>query len=358
MNYKILLTPAEPYFFGNEKSFKYPGQETGGAYSNNYFIRGEDLPSQSAILGVLRFLLLPNIKTDYSYSDKEKEENGKAVGKESFNIDSFDVQDFGVIKNISPVFITDGADTYIPVPLNDNSAVGKRIIGEATEARKIKDYVPLSDFRIISNTSDGKRLYTEEYDVKSGLSSGFLNLTDRCIYSDFIHSTIRVGINRHTEKNGFFKKEYKTLRKGCSFAVYAQIDKDVDDTPISVFMGQGKSPFSVRFIKAENTLVRDVESVLSGAPDDYSLIYCLGNAVVNSNPCENTLFSAYRSSDYRSFMTNFNQSVKKGTLHRLIKAGSIFITDKPDEWMKDHSNKNAEKIGFNQFIILTGGRKE
>lgn len=357
MNYKVILTPAEPYFFGNEKNFKYPGQNTGGAYSNSYFIRSEDMPSQSAILGVLRFLLLAHIKADYAYFDIERAENAKAVGEESFNIDSSKIQSFGMIKSISPVFITDGTDSYIPVPVNDNSAAGEKRIEEGAEERKIKDYIPFADYKPV-NTADGKKLYANDYDVKSGLSYGFLNLTNRCVYSDLIQSSVRVGINRSTDKNGFFKKEYKMLRKGCSFAVYAQIDKEMADTPMPVFMGQGKSPFSVRFIKEENVLEKDVISVLGGIPEGYSLIYCLSNAIVHANPCENTVFSAYRSSDYRSFMTNFSKSVKKGKLHRLIKAGSIFITDKPDEWIQNYSDKNAEQIGFNQFIISAGGNKE
>lgn len=350
MVYKVTFSPAEPYFFGNEKSFKYPGQKIGGAYSNSYFIRSEDMPSQSGILGTLRFLLLPHIKTDYSYSDDEKRENAEAVGEKSFNIDSEKIQKFGLIKKISPVFITDGKDTYIPAPLNDNSEYNRN-----TDNKNAKKYIPLADFKQVK-TSDGIKLYAADYNTKYGLTSGFLNLADNNIYFDLIESSTRVGINRAADNDGFFKKEYKMLKKGYSFAVYADIEKEMGDSPVPVYMGQGKSPFSVKFEKSENNLENEVKEALGKLNSQHKIIYCLSNAVVSKNPCDNTLFAAYQSSDYRSFMTNFSKSVKKGKLHRLIKAGSIFITDKPNDWIQNHSNKNAEQIGFNKFIIAGGSK--
>ena len=64
--YKVLFKPLESYFLGNERSF---GFDTGNI---RYYAESKEIPSQSTILGTLRYLGLQHVKSDFDYSDKEK----------------------------------------------------------------------------------------------------------------------------------------------------------------------------------------------------------------------------------------------------------------------------------------------
>lgn len=362
--YKVTFKPVEPYFFGNEKNFAFPGQKQESVYASSYFIRSEKAPSQSTILGALRYLFLPHKKADYSYSCSEIKANNEAVGEASFDIDSAKVQCFGVIKKISPVFICGKNDdgeivTLIPTPMDHNRADDKDT--ETKEKEKIKRdvYSPFDEY-IEVNTSEEKKLYAKDFDVKEGLEHSWVSLEKGEIYTEDIlfKSDLRIGINRTEKNDGFFKKEYCMLENDFSFAVYAELDTKNIPSSQCVFLGQGKSAFTVTFTEEENNLQSRVKDFLSkevykrsGEP----FIYCLGDSFVSNFDNQIVLFCAIDTKDYRAFKTREKGRIEKGeTLYRLLKAGSIIISEKNDEWVDKNKKSNAEKIGFNTFVISGG----
>ena len=391
--YKITFTPCEPYFFGNEKSFLYPGQSVRGLYANSYFIKGEEMPSQSALLGALRYIFLVHKKADYNYTMDELSDNNAVVGNKSFDIDSPEMQSFGIIKKCSPVFIHKADGTkIIPTPFDHRVKRDDTSEGKGKKSRVYNTtYAPFSEYKDDIETLDGKKLYADDFEVKDGLADSYVALPHEnspgSIYSssDVFTSDTRIGINRGVKNDGFFKKEYKMLKDGFSFAVYAVLDIDayacvardkaIDITkPQTVFLGQGKSAFSVEFTETaeapENDPFKDVfysevKKFLSSHPKKEKLVYCLSDTAVSSDPYENTLFSAVKTKEYRAFKTVVKETdennkeirgrvVKGSVLHRLIKAGSVFLTDDPAEWIAAHKNEKAEMIGFNSFIIIGG----
>ena len=60
--YKVLFHPIEPYFLGNERSF---GFDKGNI---RYYAESKEMPSQSTILGTLRYLGLKHVKSDFDYT--------------------------------------------------------------------------------------------------------------------------------------------------------------------------------------------------------------------------------------------------------------------------------------------------
>ncbi len=369
--YKITFKPVEPYFFGNEKNFTFPGQKQKSAYASSYFIRSEKAPSQSTVLGALRYIFLPHKKADYSYLDNEKIDNENAIGKASFDVDyvpenSSDsvIQNFGIIKKVSPVFICGQNNfgenvTLIPTPMDHNGTVKKSARTHRNSDKKILQYLPLSKYTEV-NTTEGKKLYSEDFDVKKGIECSYVSLENSEIYTinDLFESDLRVGINRAEKKDGFFKKEYCMLRKGFSFAVYAELDTDNPPQSECVFLGQGKSSFAVTFTEEANNLENRVKEFL-GKEDykrvDFPFIYCLGDSFVSDFDDESVLFCALDVKDYRSFKSKEKGRVEKGgVLYRVLKAGSIIITENPKEWVEKNMKENANKIGFNTYVILGG----
>ncbi len=338
-NYLVKLTPQEPYFFGNEKTFKFSGEENQGQLRNSYFIRSERTPLQSTLMGALRYILMP-YKDFVHYA-----ENSEVVGDESFKIHA-ENQSFGVIKEISPLFIMKGEDKYVVTPFDCR---------KESNAQDAESYVPFSEYSDDVLTDKGKKIYTTEFNAKDGIIDSYVNISDKSIISaDKLFSTeIRTGVKKAVgsvdDEKAFFKKEYCRLNSDYCFAFYALLDKGAklpEKMRTEVFMGQGKSLFIAEFIEEKNTLEDDVSNILSK-----DISYCLSDSLVKSDVYDYCKFAAVRLRDYRAYETMRDGKVKKGSaLYKLIKAGSVFIPSDNDKFREKIENSNCQKIGFNYVI--------
>lgn len=358
--YRVEFTPISPYFFGNEKTFSYPGQKVGNALRNQYYIKSERMPSQTTILGALRYLFLAHKNADYTYTEAQFSENAARVGKESFDISRDHEQDFGTIHGISPVFLYHKKDgILIPTPFDHNAAGDN------------EKYTPFSHYGAVE-TPDGEKLYTEDYDAKIGLTDSFMKLKDASIISSdsIFDSECRVGIAVGKKSDGFFKKNYVMLKKGYSFSVYLTLtDENAVDAlkkeyhgAVSVFMGQGKSAFLVSFTEDENTVTEQLRVYLKrNIPQNGKVLYFLSDAVLSDSTAlyESTLFAAVKTKDHRAFHieyedVNNKQKIgrvgKRDILYQLISAGSVLIVSDTDRTVSLFQNANAQKIGLNQIV--------
>lgn len=365
--YKVTFTPSGPYFFGNEKTFGYPGQDVGGALNNRYFIRGEALPSQTTLLGALRYMLLP-LK---GYGNLAEKVNVDAVGKESYHINAGTVQNFGRIRSLSPLFLTKGTEIFVPTPFDHNSdEPGFTKIEENGKPKKIYYYTPFQNY-IGLTTPDGEKLYTEDFNVKKGVTDSFVSLTDLHLEDDLFDSEVRVGILRRSTEDGFFKKEYRVLKKGYSFAVFAGIDGDsLDGRCEIVSLGQGKVPFAVRFERCadgEGDLAGMAAAALSKEKHPVPTYYCLGDLFLDDVNYEefytgHLRFAVTKTKDFRNFRTGAGGRIEKShLLYRLIRAGSVFMpAEKSAEDLasvlaeKSVNQTNAKQIGWNRIIRIGG----
>ena len=338
-SYLVKLTPQEPYFFGNEKTFKFSGEENQGQLRNSYFIRSERTPLQSTLMGVLRYILMP-YKDFVHYA-----ENSEVIGEESFKIYA-ENQSFGVIKEISPLFIMKGEDKYVVTPFDCR---------KEHNSQYPESYVPFSEYSDDVLTDKGKKIYTKEFNVKDGIIDSYVNLSDKSIMvaDKLFSSEIRVGVKkagRSADVDGaFFKKEYCRLNSDYCFAFYTLLDESAklpEKMRTEVFMGQGKSMFIAEFIEEENTLKDDVSKILSK-----DISYCLSDSLVRSDIYDHCKFAVVRLRDYIAYETMRDGKVKKGSvLYKLIKAGSVFIPSDKDKFKEKTENSNCRKIGFNYFI--------
>ena len=357
--YRVDFKPISPYFFGNEKTFPYTGQTIGRHLSNSYYIKSERMPSQTTVLGALRYLFLAHKNSNYTYSQTEFEANAARVGAESFDITRSDEQDFGIIKKLSPVFLyRKGDGILIPTPFDHNTQ------------SKTGKYKPFEHYAV-AETPDGEKLYTTDYDVKIGLTDSYMMLdTQTLVSSDQLFSfEDRVGIAIDKTEKAFFKKKYGVLAKGYSFSAYLTLSDDgavealkrSSNGAISVFMGQGKSAFLVSFTEEENNVATKISAFLQRSlPVPGEAVYFMSDTVI---PCasalyEKTLFSVIKTKDYRAFGIAYADAEsgkrgsfqKKNTLYKLIEAGSILIATSANDIFALPENPNAQKIGLNQIV--------
>lgn len=347
--YLVRLTPQEPYFFGNEKNLEFKGQKNRGQMTNRYYIKSERTPLQTTLLGAMRYVFLKEKTFDLSNEN---------VGSESFKIEK-DFQDFGVIKSISPLFLLKGNERLIVTPFDHLKAKKEKKVvdGEEKEIRyKMTTYTPFTNYEKIS-TADGEKWFTPDFDVKEGLTDSYVYIDGearKIVKSDEIFSYVtRVMINKTQDKKAFFKKDYVTLDKDYSFGFYLELDESKMDkkeiekhikSQTFVYLGQGKSLFSLKFEEAEN----DIESKIKALIGE-NKVYCFGDTLACNYIYKAAKFAVVDFRDYRAYATNSDGKVEKGgTLYKLIKAGSVFISDDTSKIVCSHAN--CEQIGFNIMI--------
>lgn len=346
MNYFVKMTPLEPYAFGTDQNFKYAGVE--GTGKETYFVPSRNMPEQTTILGMLRYLILKNegiLRSDFQYTEEERAKMKECIGPESFSFAASEKQDFGYIKKISPVFLTDGQENhYIRNPFHNSSETGFR----AMELEETPFETSAGEIRL-----PGKA----EYNAKTGHGEGFYNLEEGTVKKNLFHTMLLTGNRKNgredSGEDSFFKREAVRLESGFSFAVY------VDATRLPgrdiCYMGQKKSAFLVTAKEVEgNLLASRVEQAFAKEAQVWE--YALSDLVVSGELRYDT-FCIVEEKSIRNLETNHREKnyirkIKKSkNQYNLIQSGSVFFKRCPLKL----DNENCRQIGYNQIVRL-GGR--
>jgi|GEM_PF-2147254 len=355
----IKLTPLEPYFLGGERVFEIGEQNT------HYYIRSLDVPTQTTLFGTLRFMMMSDTRKKSSNEKYAHKPRLKNVGSTSFSLLDNN-KSFGCIEKISPLYIVDNNNNfYIPTPFDHNSdteSVGGKI-----------RYTPFktdSDYPNAVETTDGLKKFPKKYDAKKGNIGGWMRVDNGEIHTDLLESIPRVGIYKKGDIEAFFKREYKMLKKGFSFGFFAYFDENNRGEQTgeyikqkTVYLGQGKSPFSV-------DTYGDIDENIFSEPTDKikallqpNILYVQSDLYLNEI-CENIRdfyknfwFVNAETKDFRGFVTDFTKTDIKNRFKRypttikLIKAGSIFYAKENIELLQKFDSSHAKIAGFNNIIF-------
>lgn len=341
----IKLTPLEPYFFGSERTFNFG--DTKQFSKVKYFISSNEIPSQTTLLGMLRKIIIEveNLfNSEFNYNEDQKIKIDELIGKNSFNLDDLNL-DFGIIKNIYPLFIIDEYQNYyIKTPFDHKDGY---------------NYNAHNDFLKIQ-TTHGEKKIPKDFKVKVGISDGYLCLKDKRIRTDLFNSCVRVGINKgktlenQNKEHAFYKKEYKTLKEKFSFAFFADLG-DYNNLPESYLatLGQGKSLFEVNIQKKSNDLIEIIKDTLSvGKPRKYVLSPCLFK---DSYEFEGAILKTkeFRYITLTKEKNYFGKFKKSPELFNLVTAGSIIYSGNEVD-NKLSYKEHFEKIGMNTILDIGG----
>lgn len=366
-SYLITISPLEPYFFGSERSLGFG--KVKGNLKQRYFISSQDVPSQTTLLGALRYAVLAAngaLITDFSKGSLERERANELIGPVSFDFQH--KNSFGAIGRIHPLFILDGENYLVPMPMNHKNSFA---VGSGNTA-SYECYTPMRldqcQESITLSTGD---LFSPDYAAKHGCGCGWLNLTDGSSVSSrydpeqdsgLFQSIMRVGINSHrtetaenrNDAESYFKKEYKLLRQGV-FAFFAELDPDRVqglERGTLIYMGQNKSAFQIKAVKKENDLNEKIAGTLSEyavndfwyAPGDchFEQEYS-GYVIANTQ-----LFRHLITTTGNHYYDRFKKSEK---LYRLLNAGAVFYGRRPDF----ANDEIARVIGMNELVEIRKG---
>lgn len=335
------LYPGRALFSGDEKSALFTGDQRPGLLPRPYFIRSLTLPTQTTLLGTLRYLLLPYKRASFfAYSPAEREANNQAVGRESLDLCRKEPQSFGDLTSISPLFLMQGERIYVPTPKDHRSGCG--------------DYyspIQAAEFTTVQ-TSAGEKWITSAYHAKEGLTSSWMSIEDGSLIAakELFHPVEQVGINRSLNEGGLFQRQFIRLAAGWSFAIYVTLKKKPAHFPGLATMGQSKSLFHVSWKLVEESAPRKLkEQILSYLLP--STVYCFGDTLAQPSIYDSCWYCAGALRDYRGFTTGQNGHIQKGTcLYKLFSAGSLFRPRDSERFLQAVTQLNLLQAGLN--IIL------
>ena len=82
--YFVRMTPLEPFTFGGEKGFRFDSENTA---NTSYYQSSREMPEQTTIIGMLRYLILRQAgaaKPFSEYTGEDREKIKKLIGNKIF----------------------------------------------------------------------------------------------------------------------------------------------------------------------------------------------------------------------------------------------------------------------------------
>lgn len=313
MKYLVTLSPLEPFLFGGDNTFGKLGDEINGTY----LVKSRQFPQQSAILGMLKKeimtqnnLLTRQLKGEWvEPKNKQKAEN--LVGIEKFDIFSKSIQNFGKIKNISPMFFIKNDEIFIKK-------------------------VDIDSFDFEDGVLKG-------YKTKIDIYDNFINITtNEKLTSDKIFKPIEKTANKKGgEENSLFKKTSYLLNDNFKFAFYLDCDCDLKNSIIT--LGADRSSFKMEVKEDNSTLnYEDKKAYLTLISDAYITLSLKDN-------CDFAISSeiSYQNLQNQKHAFKHNEFKKSDKVY-LYEKGSVIINPS-QALIDDLNNKNLQQIGYNIF---------
>lgn len=334
--YKIELIPYGPFFFRGERK---TGQK------DEYFQHSRLLPQQTSVLGLLREQVLrqTEVLVDEKVNDTAKAEI--AVGVSSFNLENESQTKYGIIEQVSPLFVQHDGGLYM------RSAVDTRYNPISLKGLKVN----------LNGIELGNYQQFEKFDPKNNHpqscfvpfpANGFAGSKKQ---EDIFTKDGRVGIKRNEETKttgdeGYFKQTYQRFkRKGDGFVFFVKLNTAMELKPSITNFGAEKTLWS--FIPT----AIDEQDYPSFEKNEGNTFVLLSDAYVKD---VNTLYSCCTQvfSDSHTFLNYQNKLGKHhgndrkptGVQTLLLKAGSVFYTNQADKLISIiTSPKNFRAIGYN-----------
>ncbi|HFU4500918.1 TPA: type III-B CRISPR module-associated Cmr3 family protein [Streptococcus suis] len=359
--YKISLTPLEYYYLGSEQNFRRD--------KSLYFAESEQVPSQTTVLGMLRYYMLKCARDSsgenlLGFDDAKKAERDQLIGSRSFDFSSSQPQDFGKLKCLTGVqIVNQDGHVLLKRPYNlvcdDNGPV-------RTEAGSLKTYLLDKD--------SGDKPYFVDFSTKNNSrGQGYLEmipsqkevvLKDE---DDLFSRTIRTRVNKEKRQetggkndDAFFKVEMYRLRPGYHFQFFTELEENVElDRSDIVFLGGYKSAFKLDVEPVSDSAVTDfyggIEQTLNQAIEtETGFYYALSETYWDGTAGFD--FSVNQKRYFRNLETQYNQQRyrKRKRLGVLYDRASVFYSD--GELVADHAN--SSQIGLNKLIRIEGRSKD
>ncbi len=374
--YKITLRPLDSFFFGgsrtynNDKRGKTSYKDAKGkdkADKQNYFVQSEQFPQQSAVLGMLRYqVLAQNGYLDYDKKGLTASDTNitNLIGEEGFSPNNQAIE-YGKIKAISPIFLTNGKENVIPQALDFayNSEKREAIQQILPTFENEKQQVYNSQKKAWVTTADTGTSYNYKYGKPDLLVNANGNTQYKVEYDEdyegkvikngLFYPFIKIGIDKLKPENAFYKQKRYQLAKNWSFAFFAEMN-EVPEKGIT-YMGAERSAFAFEAheITAEHTAKSKFEATFQAAfshLDGKNALVLTSDAFVNyEDIAKHSLFHISQIRDYRALTNNYN-SLNRSAQYVLMGRGSVIYAEDIATLSALFNKPHFQNIGYNHFI--------
>lgn len=241
--YLVRLTPIDAYFFGGEVTF---GDNLA---TQNYRVRSNYLPQQSAVLGLMRYEILRQKGCLFENKPK-KEDVEKLVGSKGFDPTQPQTSYGSIIQCISPLFIENRSEKrfYTPLPLDYNINV---TFDDKINALYNGQKKPLPILDGYNAKTYDNYLFWCSPGVSEGEDEKFLegadNAFEKIPVNEIFKGTEQVGIQKQGGDDAFFKQTLIRLDDKYNFAFTVEVSEDLDleKYPAIVPWGGNQSRFKI-----------------------------------------------------------------------------------------------------------------
>lgn len=355
--YKISLTPLEYYYLGSEQNFRRD--------KSLYFAESEQVPSQTTLLGMLRYYMLKCARDTsgenlLGFDDAKKADRELLIGSRSFDFSSRQAQDFGKLKRLTSVqLVNQDGHVFLKRPYN---LVCNENGPELTENQKFKTYRLEKD--------GGNQAYFTAFSAKNnGRGQGYLEIypankqvtlvDEATLFSRSIRTRVNKGKRTRTggkNDDAFFKVEMYRLRPGYHFQFFAELEENVElDRSDIVFLGGYKSAFRLSVSPSTEKEVTDFKADIAASLNqsivtEDRFYYALSGLYVEG--LADVDFSVNQKRYFRNLETQYNKQryKKRENLGVLYDRASVFYTANRFEIAHD----NSSLIGLNEWIEVEG----
>jgi len=391
--YFITLEPLTPFFFGGENTF--------GEGKINYFARSNYLPQQTTLLGMLRHELL--IQNDLIGTDPKLNDWNSLIGENSFQkLNNQYIDDFGAIKNISPVFLSNGTEHYTTQALDwaycevDNGIkINNCPIKEKIIAPLFVDFEQINDdLSIFNNTTEPIPVLEanmRSYDPKYGLVSLWVSNDGQTLRqwdyenpdefdntigfeNGFFIKHVQVGIHRkiskkRDEEGDFYKQVYYKLVDNFMFAFFLDLElpagKKFDSRLIT--MAGERSVFQMTVTDANALSFGSIftnSTFTEKHSRKHDVLILTSNCLCNGDLLDKCRFSINDEVNFQNLVTQQKIDVnyaafKKGVIKsgenlKFLKRGSVLYPKpgKNNDVIKSIQNDALSKIGYNNYLLI------
>lgn len=356
MKFECKLSPLGEYFLGGEKAFPWGNNDS----RSPYFIRSLKMPSQTTILGMLRYLILEANDALFENEEKTSGDRGKLVGEKSFSFDDETANKYGIIENVGSLILYKDEQMLLPTPFNH---VVEEENEETKQHRKRKEYKPFTMRRV------GGMLLPDDYDAKEGLADSYMTCDGKMIIQSYDIFRTSIHTRNSIKEKALYKKEFvRFADDSYSFRFSFEINEESNpEKPQQgiVYLGQEKSAFyyEISELRDEATSsdeVIEVDNNKRYIGNGYECICLITDALVDTDIISLVDYSANDLVFTRSMSTNGGGNLAKKDARTkskevcLFKKGSVFYY-KQENHSKIYDilcNETMTSIGYNKFYEI------
>lgn len=354
--YLVRLTPIDAYFFGGEVTF---GDNLA---TQNYRVRSNYLPQQSAVLGLMRYEILR--QNGCLFENKpEKEDVENLVGSKGFDPIQSQIQpqtSYGIIQCISPLFIENRREKrfYTPLPLDYNINV---TFDDTIKALYNGREKPLPIIKkVVEEKEEEEAFKSKTYDnylfwCSPGVSEANADSPfEKIKVNEIFKETEQVGIQKQGGDDAFFKQTLIRLDDKYNFAFTVEVNGELKtDQSAIVPWGGNQSRFKIEIEKIDDSFDFCTYFNLLKRPGRLLL---LGDAFISDDVRDGIDFIWGNCIDNRYIVREVKDGRSwgkppKSKLFQLQSRGSVIYNKDIDGLKKEIENNNAyTAIGLNILI--------